>query len=177
MSTTTHAPKKIDPSASLHAESLGLAKSHGRLAGRRIIVVGAGQRKIVDEDPPIGNGRAMSVLFAREGATVACIDVNKDAADDTVKQITAEGGKAAWPRDRCRRVGDIGRRHDSVVYRRAGNEADRRRHDKTRGNSLAGAKAEPGKGNGEAGEHKGRIGPPGWCRTWPGRRRNALHCP
>src|SRR5439155_1192150 len=48
----------------------------------------------VDEDPPIGNGRAMSVLFAREGATVACIDVNKEAADDTVAQITSEGGKA-----------------------------------------------------------------------------------
>ena len=94
MSVTTHAPKTIDPSASLHAESLGLAKSHGRLQGRRIIVVGAGQRKIIDEEPPIGNGRAMSVLFAREGAHVACIDVSKEAADNTVAQITAEGGKA-----------------------------------------------------------------------------------
>jgi hypothetical protein len=94
MSATTHAPKKIDPSASLHAESLGLAKSHGRLTGRRIIVVGAGQRKIIDEEPPIGNGRAMSVLFAREGAHVACIDVSKEAADNTVAQITSEGGKA-----------------------------------------------------------------------------------
>ena len=94
MSTTTHAPKQIDPSASLHAETLGRAKSHGRLMGRRIIVVGAGQRIIVDEDPPIGNGRAMSVLFAREGAHVACIDVSKEAADDTVEQITSEGGKA-----------------------------------------------------------------------------------
>jgi NAD(P)-dependent dehydrogenase (short-subunit alcohol dehydrogenase family) len=94
MSTTTHAPKQIDPSASLHAEALGQAKNHGRLMGRSIIVVGAGQRTIVDEDPPIGNGRAMSVLFAREGAHVACIDVNKEAADDTVKQIASEGGKA-----------------------------------------------------------------------------------
>jgi NAD(P)-dependent dehydrogenase (short-subunit alcohol dehydrogenase family) len=94
MSTTTHAPKTVDPSASLHAESLGLANGRGRLQGRRIIVVGAGQRNIIDEEPPIGNGRAMSVLFAREGAHVACIDVNKEAADDTVKQITAEGGKA-----------------------------------------------------------------------------------
>jgi NAD(P)-dependent dehydrogenase (short-subunit alcohol dehydrogenase family) len=94
MSTTTQAPKRIDPSASLHAETLGQAKSHGRLAGRRIIVVGAGQRRIVDEDPPIGNGRAMSVLFAREGAQVACIDVNKEAVDNTVAQITSEGGKA-----------------------------------------------------------------------------------
>ncbi|MBR0932574.1 SDR family NAD(P)-dependent oxidoreductase [Bradyrhizobium jicamae] len=94
MSTTTHAPRSVDPSASLHAESLGLAKSHGRLAGRRIIVVGAGQRNTVDEDPPVGNGRAMSVLFAREGATVACLDINREAADDTVAQITREGGKA-----------------------------------------------------------------------------------
>src|SRR6202140_3781157 len=78
MSTTTHAPKQIDPSASLHAEALGRAKSHGRLMGRRIIVVGAGQRTIVDEDPPVGNGRAMAVLF--EGATVACIDVSDAAA-------------------------------------------------------------------------------------------------
>ena len=94
MSTATHAPKQIDPSASLHAESLGLAKSNGRLAGRRIIVVGAGQRNIIDAEPPIGNGRAMSVLFAREGAHVACIDISKEAADNTVAQITSEGGKA-----------------------------------------------------------------------------------
>jgi Enoyl-(Acyl carrier protein) reductase len=94
MSTTTQAPRQLDPSASLHPESLGLAKGRGRLAGRRIIVVGAGQRKIIDEDPPIGNGRAMSVLFAREGAHVACIDVNKEAADNTVAQIASEGGKA-----------------------------------------------------------------------------------
>ncbi|MEA2939504.1 MAG: hypothetical protein QOD09_33, partial [Bradyrhizobium sp.] len=79
---------------SIHPETLGQAKAHGRLAGRRIVVVGAGQRKIIDEDPPIGNGRAMSVLFAREGAHVACVDVNKDAADNTVAQIASEGGKA-----------------------------------------------------------------------------------
>jgi NAD(P)-dependent dehydrogenase (short-subunit alcohol dehydrogenase family) len=94
MSATTHAPKRLDPSASLHAETLGQAKSNARLAGRRIVVVGAGQRKIVDEDPPIGNGRAMSVLFAREGAYVACIDVNKEAADNTVAQIACERGEA-----------------------------------------------------------------------------------
>ena len=94
MSATTHAPKHLDPAASLHAEALGQAKSHGRLVGRRIIVVGAGQRQIIDQDPPIGNGRAMSVLFAREGASVACIDVNKEAADNTVAQIASEGGKA-----------------------------------------------------------------------------------
>src|SRR6476659_6809604 len=94
MSTTTQAPRQLDPSAALHPETLGLAPGRGRFAGRKIIVVGAGQRKIVDDDPPIGNGRAMSVLFAREGASVACIDVNKEAADGTVAQIASEGGKA-----------------------------------------------------------------------------------
>lgn len=94
MSQTTHAPKALDPSASLHAESLGQAPPRGRLQGRRIVVAGAGQRTIVDEEPPIGNGRAMAVLFAREGAAVACIDANKDAADATVKQISSEGGRA-----------------------------------------------------------------------------------
>src|SRR4029453_2818294 len=86
MSTTTQAPKQIDPFASLHAETLGQARSHGRLKGRRIIMVGAGQRTIVDEDPPVGNGRAMSVLFAREGAHVGCIDINKEAAEDTLSK-------------------------------------------------------------------------------------------
>ncbi|MDB5624243.1 MAG: NAD(P)-dependent oxidoreductase, partial [Tardiphaga sp.] len=46
MSQTTHAPKALDPSASLHAESLGQAPPRGRLQGRRIVVVGAGQRTI-----------------------------------------------------------------------------------------------------------------------------------
>ena len=62
----------------------------GRLEGKTCVVVGAGQTP----GETIGNGRAMAVLFAREGAQVACIDVNKEAADNTVAQITSEGGKA-----------------------------------------------------------------------------------
>ncbi len=94
MSQITRAQQSIDPSASLHAESLGQAPARGRLQGRRIVVVGAGQRKVIDEEPPIGNGRAMAVLFAREGAAVACMDANSDAAEATVDQIKAEGGTA-----------------------------------------------------------------------------------
>lgn len=94
MSTTTQAPQQLDPSASIHAETLGQAKGRGRMEGRKIIVVGAGQRQVVDTDPPIGNGRAIATLCAREGAHVACIDNRKDAADATVAAITAEGGKA-----------------------------------------------------------------------------------
>ena len=46
----------------------GDAPGRGRLEGRRVLVVGAGQDDHGVEDPPIGNGRAMSVLFARLAA-------------------------------------------------------------------------------------------------------------
>ena len=48
----------------------GSGPGRGRLAGRRVLIVGGGQQDHGLEDPPIGNGRAMSVLFAREGAAV-----------------------------------------------------------------------------------------------------------
>ena len=47
-----------------------------RLEGRRILVVGAGTRPSDDPDAPIGNGRAISVLAAREGAAVVCADLD-----------------------------------------------------------------------------------------------------
>src|SRR5436190_9737332 len=58
----------------LPAEARGEAPGRARLAGRRILVVGGGQEDDGLEDPPIGNGRAMSALFAREGAEVAVAD-------------------------------------------------------------------------------------------------------
>lgn len=82
------------PRDQLFAESRGKAAARGRLQGRRILVVGAGQRTTVDEQPPIGNGRAISVLFAREGAHVACVDVSRTAVNATCAQIAAEGGAA-----------------------------------------------------------------------------------
>jgi NAD(P)-dependent dehydrogenase (short-subunit alcohol dehydrogenase family) len=87
-------PPDLEPSRQLHPESLGRAPARDRLHGRRIIVVGAGQRATVDAEPPIGNGRAMSILFAREGATVACIDLSRDAVDATCAQIRKENGRA-----------------------------------------------------------------------------------
>ena len=56
--------------------------------------MGGGQREIDDPDPPVGNGRAAAVLYAREGAHVACADVSGPAADATVAAIAAEGGRA-----------------------------------------------------------------------------------
>jgi NAD(P)-dependent dehydrogenase (short-subunit alcohol dehydrogenase family) len=58
-----------------------------------VLVVGGGQRTFDAATDPIGNGRAMSLLFAREGAQVAVADVNLASAEDTVGQIAAEGGR------------------------------------------------------------------------------------
>src|ERR1700753_4132248 len=63
--------------------------SMDRLRGRLAMVVGAGSI-----GPGWGNGKATAVTFAREGAQVFCVDRNAAAAEETVKIITSEGGKA-----------------------------------------------------------------------------------
>lgn len=79
----------------LSAESRGDAPGRGRLKGRKILIVGGGQRVVDAATDPIGNGRAMSVLFAREGASVTVADINKASAEETAATITREGGKAS----------------------------------------------------------------------------------
>lgn len=76
------------------AESSGEAPGRGRLRGRRILVVGGGQQTFDAATDPVGNGRAMSLIFAREGAHVAVADISRASADDTVARIAAEGGRA-----------------------------------------------------------------------------------
>jgi NAD(P)-dependent dehydrogenase (short-subunit alcohol dehydrogenase family) len=76
------------------AESRGDAPGRGRLEGRRILVVGGGQQTHGLEDPPIGNGRAMAILFAREGAAVAVADLDKGSAGETAELAGREGGQA-----------------------------------------------------------------------------------
>ncbi|MDQ1479164.1 MAG: hypothetical protein QOI44_25 [Actinomycetota bacterium] len=65
-----------------------------RLAGCRVVVVGAGTRASDDPDAPVGNGRAIAVLAAREGATVACVDRDRPAAEETARLVVAEGASA-----------------------------------------------------------------------------------
>lgn len=76
-------------------EALGQAAARQRLAGRRILIVGAGAQACDDSDAPIGNGRAIAVLCAREGASVICADRDTAAAELTAARITQEGGKAS----------------------------------------------------------------------------------
>lgn len=62
-----------------------------RLANKTAIVVGAGQTP----GETLGNGRAMALLFAREGAHVLCVDRNVASAAETVAMIEGEGGRAS----------------------------------------------------------------------------------
>jgi NAD(P)-dependent dehydrogenase (short-subunit alcohol dehydrogenase family) len=64
------------------------------MIGRRIVVVGAGQTDFGIADQPVGNGRAISLLLAREGARVVAVDCNAPAAGATVELIEAAGGHA-----------------------------------------------------------------------------------
>lgn len=75
-------------------EATGEAPGRGRLSGRRIAVIGAGTAPGPGDEQPIGNGRAMAVLAAREGAAVACVDRDEKAAEATADWITEEGGTA-----------------------------------------------------------------------------------
>lgn len=61
----------------------------GRLKGKVALVMGAGS-----VGPGWGNGKATAVLFAREGASVLCADINADAARETADIIRGEGGAA-----------------------------------------------------------------------------------
>jgi NAD(P)-dependent dehydrogenase (short-subunit alcohol dehydrogenase family) len=58
---------------------------------KRVVVVGGGQR----DGLTIGNGRAIAVLFARQGANVFVVDRDLKRAEATVAQIEQEGGRAA----------------------------------------------------------------------------------
>lgn len=79
-----------DEERALPAESLGQAPGRGRLVGRRVLVVGGGQRVVDAANDPVGNGRAMAMLFAREGAMVAVADKSLEAARATADLIGAE---------------------------------------------------------------------------------------
>jgi NAD(P)-dependent dehydrogenase (short-subunit alcohol dehydrogenase family) len=58
--------------------------SNGKLVGKTALVTGAGS----------GIGKAISVVFGREGANVVASDINEDAARATAAQIEDAGGAA-----------------------------------------------------------------------------------
>jgi NAD(P)-dependent dehydrogenase (short-subunit alcohol dehydrogenase family) len=60
-----------------------------RLDGRIALVFGGGTG-----GTGIGNGKAASILMAREGAAIMVADINLDAAKETCQAIAQEGGRA-----------------------------------------------------------------------------------
>lgn len=56
----------------------------GRLDGKVALITGAGE----------GMGRAAALLFAREGARVAVLDLDRGRAEATAEAIAKEGGRA-----------------------------------------------------------------------------------
>jgi NAD(P)-dependent dehydrogenase (short-subunit alcohol dehydrogenase family) len=77
-----------------------------RLKGKVTIVVGAGQTP----GDTIGNGRATSILYAREGARVLLVDRRLESAEETRAMIAKEGGEAvafqadATREEDCKRI-------------------------------------------------------------------------
>jgi NAD(P)-dependent dehydrogenase (short-subunit alcohol dehydrogenase family) len=61
-----------------------------RLKDKVAIVAGAGSTP----GDTLGNGRAASLLFAREGASVMLVDRRFDSAEETKEMIDAEGGRS-----------------------------------------------------------------------------------
>src|SRR6266496_5461588 len=74
-----------------------------RLKGKAAIVVGAGSI-----GPGWGNGKATAVTFAREGASVLCVDINPAAAEETAGIIQAEGGAAVAHRADVTKAHEVG---------------------------------------------------------------------
>lgn len=56
------------------------------LSGKKALVTGAG----------MGIGRAIATTYAREGADVAVLDINRQAGEETVHSINSNGGKAIF---------------------------------------------------------------------------------
>ncbi|HUE59334.1 MAG TPA: SDR family oxidoreductase [Acidimicrobiales bacterium] len=62
----------------------------GRVEGKVAIVTGAGSTP----GPGVGTGKAISVVLAREGASVLLVDLHPERAQETLEMIEAEGGRA-----------------------------------------------------------------------------------
>lgn len=83
-----------------------------RLKNKTAIVVGAGQQP----GETMGNGRAVALRFAQEGARVLCVDISKERAQETVDLIGKEGGQAeafevdVTDEDSCRNVVEAARK-------------------------------------------------------------------
>lgn len=102
-----------------------------RLQDKIAIIVGAGQTP----GETLGNGRAVSMLFAREGAKLLLVDNRPEAAAETLKLIRDEGHDAeilvasVMEENDCERIAEETVRHfgriDILHYNVGKSEGDR----------------------------------------------------
>jgi NAD(P)-dependent dehydrogenase (short-subunit alcohol dehydrogenase family) len=82
----------------------------GILSGKRALITGAAS----------GIGRATALLFAREGAAVAVVDVDEMGGQAVVQTILDEGGQAIFVRGDVTRAADCQRAVQETVHRLGG---------------------------------------------------------
>ena len=82
----------------------------GKLSGKRALITGAAS----------GIGRATALLFAREGAAVAVVDVDEMGGQAVVQTILDEGGQAIFVRCDVTRAADCQRAVQETVDRLGG---------------------------------------------------------
>jgi NAD(P)-dependent dehydrogenase (short-subunit alcohol dehydrogenase family) len=82
----------------------------GRLAGKVAIVTGAAPRS-----PGVGNGSAVAMLFAREGANVVLVNRSGPRAQELQRTIEQEGGECAVCVADVTRANDVARMVDTAV--------------------------------------------------------------
>jgi NAD(P)-dependent dehydrogenase (short-subunit alcohol dehydrogenase family) len=83
-----------------------------RLQGKVAIITGAGT---IAEG--MGNGKATALLFAREGARIAAVDLKRAAAEATAEEIRKEGGDAIALGGDISRSADVRAIVDATVER------------------------------------------------------------
>ncbi|CAN7160605.1 SDR family NAD(P)-dependent oxidoreductase [Acidovorax sp. LjRoot117] len=84
MATTAHASSPATSAA--YFPPLDALPGRGRVAGKVALVFGGGS-----SGPGWGNGKAAAMVYAREGARVAVVDIRREAAEETRAQLYAEG--------------------------------------------------------------------------------------
>ena len=77
----------------------------GRLEGKVAVITGGAA----------GMGRTTSLAFAREGATVAILDIQKEAGEDTVREIRELGGAAEFIETDVSDAGQVDAAFDKVI--------------------------------------------------------------
>ena len=77
----------------------------GRMDGKIAVVTGAGS----------GIGRAVAVMFAKEGAKVVCANRTEEDGNETIARIKAAGGEAVYVKTNVREKADIDNLRDRAL--------------------------------------------------------------